>query len=198
MGRRHRLLIAGCALAAGVAAAGCVGSSSAPRHGEQRYRGDAPPLALSFVYPADWRLTTETGARERYVQLRLLGPRNAEGTYTAYITVRGVPPDAEGGAMESLDEWVTRYTNQLLEGAAVESIETGQLQDAETRDLVVSFTVPPLFRSGLKPLPIPVKTRTVFLQHGSSRYACSYSADAREYAAHVQVFDWVLASLRFQ
>ena len=45
---------------------------------------------------------------------------------------------------------------------------------------------------------MPVKTRTAFFRHGSYLYECAYSADAREYAAHAQAFERVLASLRFQ
>jgi hypothetical protein len=43
-----------------------------------------------------------------------------------------------------------------------------------------------------------VKTRTVLLRRGPYLYEIAYSADAREYAAHAQAFDRILASLRFQ
>ena len=185
------------ALAVCVGALGCGGSITAPGPGERLYRGAAPPLALSLIYPARWRLMEEQGRREPYAQARFLGPRNAEDTYTAYIAVRGILPDSEGGPTESLDERVRRYTEELLEGAAIESVQPTALQQGEARDLVVSFTVPPLFRSGLKPIPIPVKTRIVFLQRGRSCYEIAYSADAREYAAHAPAFERVLASLRF-
>lgn len=181
------------------ASLGCGGGQGVPpRPGERVYRGATPPLALSLVYPSDWRLTEEAGRRERYAQLRLLGPRNAEDTYTAYIAVRGVAPDAESGAGESLDARVRRYADELLDGTTIESVQPASLQQAEARELVASFTVPPLFRSGLKPLPIPVKTRAVFVHRGPYRYELIYSADAREYAAHAPAFDRVLASLRFR
>jgi hypothetical protein len=181
------------------ASLGCGGGQGVPpRPGERAYRGATPPLALSLAYPSDWRLTEEAGRREPYAQLRLLGPRNAEDTYTAYIAVRGVAPEAERGAGESLDERVRRYADELLDGATIESVQPASLQQAEARELVTLFTVPPLFRSGLKPLPIPVKTRAVFVHRGPYRYELIYSADAREYAAHAPAFDRVLASLRFR
>ena len=180
------------------AALGCDGAHGArPRPGERVYRGTTPPLAVSLAYPSEWRLTEEMGSRERYAQVRLLGPRNAEDTYTTYIAVRGVVPDEEGAPVEGLDERVRRYANELLDGTSLESIQPTSLQHAEARDLVVAFTVPPLFRSGLKALPIPVKTRALFLRRGAYLYELIYSADARDYAAHAPVFERVLASLRF-
>ena len=176
---------------------GCGNALSRPGPGERLYRGTAPLLAFSLIYPAQWRLTEERGRQEPYTQVRLLGPRNAEDTYTAYITVRGVLPDPEGGPEESLDERVRRYTDTLLEGTAIESVQPTAFEQGQARELVVSVTIPPLFRSGLKPLPIPVKTRTVFLRRGRAYYEIAYSADAREYAAHLQVFERLLASLRF-
>ena len=178
-------------------ALGCDGGTR-PHPGERVYRGSAPPLDLSLAYPSQWRLTEEAGSRERYVQMRLLGPRNAEDTYTANITVRGVVPGGEGTVVEDLDERVRRYADELLDGTTVESIQPTSLQHAEARDLLVSFTVPPLFHPGFKSLPIPVKTRTVFLRRGAYLYEVIYSADAREYAAHAPAFERVLASLRFR
>ena len=177
---------------------GCDGGHSPrPRPGERVYHGTTPPLVVSLAYPSAWRLTEEVGSRERYAQVHLLGPRNAEDTYTAYIAVRGVVPDGEG-AMGGLDERVRRYADELLEGTTIESLRPTSLQHAEARDLLVAFTVPPLFHPGLKSLPIPVKTRTVFLRRGAYLYEVIYSADAREYAAHAPAFERVLASLRFR
>ena len=180
-----------------VATLGCGNALSRPGPGERLYRGTAPLLAVRLIYPAQWRLTEERGRQEPYTQVRLLGPRNAEDTYTAYITVRGVLPDPGGGPGESLDERVRRYIDTLLEGTAIESVQPTAFEPGEARELVISVTIPPLFRSGLKPLPIPVKTRTVFLRRGRAYYEIAYSADAREYAAHLQVFERLLASLRF-
>ena len=162
------------------------------------YRGQEPPLALSLDYPPSWRLTEEHGRTEPYAALRVLGPRNAEDTYTAQMVVRGsvLPRDEHG--TESLDERVRRYTAQLLDESTVESEARRRQWGAEVRDVTVVYTVPPLHRSGLKPLPISVRARTVFLQRDGYAYDITYSADAREYASHQEAFDELLASLRFR
>jgi hypothetical protein len=93
---------------------------------------------------------------------------------------------------------VRRYTAQLLDGTAVESDVRRRRWGTDVLDLTVAYTVPPLHRSGLAPVPIPVRTRTLFLRRGTFAYEVVYSADAREYATHQDAFERVLASLRFR
>ena len=162
------------------------------------YRGTEPPLAVSLDYPPSWRLVEERGRAEPYAAVRVLGPRNAEDTYTAYMTVRGWLVPGEAGRMEEIDGRVHRYTSQLLDGSAVESDMRRRQWGTDVRDLTVAYTVPPLHRAGLKPVQIPVRTRTLFLRRGEYAYEVSYSADAREYASHQDAFDELLASLRFR
>ncbi len=163
------------------------------------FRGEEPPLSVSLAYPPSWRLVEERGRAEPYAALRLLGPRNAEDTYTAYISVRGspLPPEARA-ADEDPGDPARRYLSQLIDGTAVESDARRRQWGTDVRDLTVAYTVPPLHRSGLKPVPIPVRTRTLFLRRGGYAYQVAYSADAREYAAHLGEFDALLASLRFR
>ena len=176
-------------------AAGCGPPAAVPGPAERLYQGMQPPLALRFVYPSAWRLTEEQGTLEPYAELRLLGPRNEEDTYTASITVRAIRP-ADDPALP-LEVRVREYRDHLPDGAVVERHAARKLEQAPAEDLAVSWTVPPLFRSGLKPLPIPVKTRAVLFRRGPYLYELIYSADARDYAAHEPVFERLLASLRF-
>ena len=177
--------------------AGLSGCSRGSSRDAAAFHSDEPPLAVSLSYPRSWRLVEERGRAEPYAAVRLLGPRNAEDTYTAYITVRGslLPPatradDADGPA--------ARYLARLIDGTAVESDTRRRQWGTEVRDLTVAYTVPPLHRAGLRPLPIPVRTRTLFLRRGDHAYEIAYSADAREYASHLAAFDELLTSLRFQ
>jgi hypothetical protein len=185
------------ALALSLGLAGC-GAGSAPQRGERLYQGRSPLLPLSVIAPSGWRLIEEAGAHDAYEQIRLQGPRNADATYSAYITIRGqVLPEADR-TEGAVDDWVDAYLSEALEGRAIESDQPRMLQDAPARDLVMSVAVPPLFRSGLKPLAIPVTTRIVVCRLGPRLFELIYSADAREYDQHAPVFERVLTSIRFQ
>lgn len=174
-------------------AEGCGPPAAVPGPAERLYQGTRPPLALRFVYPSAWRLSDEQRALEPFTGLRLLGPRNQEDTYTASITIRAVRP-ADDPALP-LEVRVREYLDHLPDGAVVERRTARKLEQAPAEDLVVSLSVL-FFRSGLKPLPIPVKTRAVFFRRGPYLYWVMYSADARDYAAHEPVFERLLASLR--
>jgi hypothetical protein len=104
----------------------------------------------------------------------------------------------ESDRVEDADEQVRRYTSQLIDGASIESDVHRKQWGTNVRDLTVAYTVPPLHRSGLKPVPIPVRTRALFLRRRGYAYYVAYSADAREYAAHEDAFNALLASLRFR
>lgn len=183
-----------------MAAAGTLGCDreAGGRNAGTVYRGADSALGVSLEYPPSWRLVEEQGRVEPYAAVRLLGPRNAEDTYTASMTVRGWLMPREADQAEDADEQVRRYTSQLIDGALVESDVRRRQWGTEVRDLIVAYTVPPLHRSGLQPVPIPVRTRSLFLRRREYAYHVAYSADAREYAAHEDAFDAVLASLRFR
>ncbi|MBI3615897.1 MAG: hypothetical protein HY211_05200 [Candidatus Omnitrophica bacterium] len=166
--------------------------------GFTQYQGRDPGLKLTFHYPAGWRLQEEQGTIDRYRQVRLLGPRNSEDTYTPYFSVAGAPLRADGGRFEDLAERVVTYKAHVPADAKIEK-ETARLVGGEKAfDITVAYTVPPLHRPGLKAIPIPVKTRTLFLQKGRYLYEIIHSADAREYGLQERAFGQLLKTLRFQ
>jgi hypothetical protein len=65
-------------------------------------------------------------------------------------------------------------------------------------DVAITYVIPPLHTHGLKPIEIPVKTRTVIFQREAYVYQLTFSADAREYDQHAQAFEQLLQSFRFQ
>jgi hypothetical protein len=185
-------------LAAGLLVAGMLGcgrepggSTGAVFHGED-------PFAVRLAYPSSWRLAQERGRLEPYAGVRLLGPRNAEDTYTASITARGrLAPHGAESAGKTAEESARLYASQLIDGSVVESDTRRRQWGADVADVTVAYTIPPLHRRGLKPLPVPVRTRTLFIRRGEYAYQIAYSADAREYDAHRDEFDALLRSLRF-
>ena len=188
---RHRILeISLVALV--FCAAGCGPATNPLGPEERQYQTKNPLLGLKIVYPAEWRLAEERGGREPYAELRVVGPRNQEDTYSASMVVRATAGD------ESLAARARTYQDLLPDDAVVESRAARRLQQVSAQEFVVSWVVPPLFRSGLKAQPIPVKTRTVLFRRGASLYELIYSADAREYDRYAGAFDRLLASLRFE
>ena len=162
------------------------------------YQGQGLGLSLTFRYPEDWRLQEEEGAIDLYRQVRLLGPRNREDTYTPYLSVAAAPVKAEGGRFEDLTERIGLYRANLPVGAKLEQEGERVVGGERGLDLTIRYVIPPLHHKGLKNLPIPVKTRTLFFQRDRTLYEVIYSADAREYDLYAKVFEELLKSLHFQ
>lgn len=139
----------------------------------------------------------EQGTVERFRLVRVMGPRNREDTYRCFFSVTESPLKEEGGRFASLEECVRSFREHQLAGARFEEERRTEVGGLEAVDLTVTYVVPPPLQRGLKPLDIPVKTRTLLLQRDRSLYRIAYSADAREYDAHAGAFEKALASLRF-
>lgn len=163
-----------------------------------KYQGNEPGLTVAFQYPEGWRLQQEKGAIDRYRKVRLLGPRNQEDTYTCYISVAGFPKKTEGGKFDTLEEFARNYKDHLLANTQIETEAARTVSGQRALDLTVSYVIPPLYEHNLKPIEIPVKTRTLFAQKGSTLYQITYGADAREYDLHAQAFEQLLKTLRLQ
>ncbi len=161
------------------------------------FQGIDPRLSVSFQYPQAWRLQEERGTIDPYSEVRLLGPRNPEDTYTAAIVVRASPLPNDGGKHPSASALERHYREHLLPGAVVEHENAVTVGGVHGKRVIVSYTIPPLHQRGLKPIPIPVKTQAIFLEKGSHVYEMSYSADAREFDQHAKVFGRVLKTFRF-
>lgn len=182
------------ALLSGAAALGLCGGL-APSVSAQAYASRDPEFPVRFTYSADWALEESQGRLEPYRQVRLRGSRNAENTYTAYVTIRRTPLRAQGGRYEALDDAVAAQTAQLPEGAVIELQATRQIGGLRAEELIIAYTIPPMHRAGLRAVAIPVRTRTILLQEGTSLYELVFSADAREYASQAAVLDQVLEHL---
>ena len=163
-----------------------------------KFQGYDAELRVAFQYPEGWRLEQEKGTIDRYQKVRLLGYRNQEGTYTCYLSVVGFPKKESGGKFETLEEFARNYKEHLLIDSKIEAEVAHSVAGQKAIDLTVSYTIPPLYKHGLKAIEIPVKTRTLFAQKGPYLYQITYSADAREYDLHAQAFEQLLKTFRFQ
>ena len=162
------------------------------------YTGDKPGLLVTFEYPQGWDVHEEQGKAQFYREVRILGPRNQEETYTAYLSVRGSPLKPFGGRHEALDELVANYKNHLLQGAQIVSEQPRTIGGTNGVDLTVSYIMPAIHHKGLKAQAVPVTSRTVFLENGPYLCELTFSADAREYEQHAPAFEHLLGSFRFQ
>ena len=162
------------------------------------YPGAEADLPVSFEYPSDWRLMEERGVTESYHAVRLLGPRNADDTYTAYFVVRAFPVQPPGSRYADQRALVSHILTHLPDGASVDPQATRPLDGASADEWTVEYTIPPLHHVGRKAVKIPVKTRTVVVQRGPLLYEIAYSADERNYEAHLPAFEGLLSSLQFR
>ena len=164
----------------------------------QEYVGSDPVLKVRFEYPRTWSLREEHGQIDVYRLVRLLGPRNQDDSYTAYIAIQGAPLKDAGGKFQHLEEAVASYTSHLAPGATLVSSTSTQVAGAPAQDLFVTYTMPSWHHRGLKAVEIPIKARAVFVALGPYLYHLSYSADAREYDRHAEVFEQALRTFRVQ
>ena len=181
--------------AVAVAATTCVAE---PVPSRLTYSSPEAELPVSFAYHSYWRLTEERGTVEAYRAVRLQGLRNADGTYTAYMVVRAFPVQPPGSAYADQRAFVSRLLTHLPDGARVEPQTTRPMAGRVADDVTLTYTIPPLHHAGLKAEKIPVKTRTVILQRGPLLYEIAYSADERDYEAHLADFEDLLSSLQFR
>ena len=162
------------------------------------YPGLEADLPVFFEYPSDWRLTDERGAVETYHAVRLQVSRNAEDTYTAYLVVRAFPVQPPGSRYATQRTFVNHLLANLPDGASADPQTTRPVTGVVADDFTVTYTIPPLHHAGRKAVKIPVKTRTVVVEHGPFLYELAYSADERDYDAHLFAFEGLLSSLQFR
>ena len=162
------------------------------------YTGTRRALKVSLEYPGKWMLQEEQGKMEFYQGVRMLGPRNADDTYAAYVSVRGFPLRAFGGSYEDLHALVEHYKIHAPRDSRIVSESPRKVAGAAGRDLTFSFTIPPLHHKGIKALAIPVKERKVFVEHSPYLYELTYSADSREYDRYAEAFEHLLKTLRLK
>ena len=189
---RRALLVMCAALAA---AASC---AAEPMPSKLTYSSPEADLPVSFEYLTYWRLTEERGTVEPYRAVRLQGLRNADGTYTAYMVVRAFPVQPPGSPYADQRAFVARLLTNLPDGASMDPQTTRSVAGVGADDFTVTYTIPPLHHAGRKAVKIPVKTRTVVLEHGPFLYELAYSADERSYGTHLADFEDLLSSLQFR
>lgn len=163
-----------------------------------RYTGTMPGLLVSFDYPEGWILREERGKIETYRQIRLLGPRNAENTYTTYIAIRSSPVKAQGGKYDTIDALIRNSTSHQEAGTTVIWRRATALGSLQATDLLTSSVMPAWHHRDVIAKEVPLKTRQLFFQQGDDLYEIVYSADARDYDLRSQTFEQLLHTLRIQ
>lgn len=161
------------------------------------YRSTAPELPLTFDLPEGWRVSEEAGKIDRYREIIVMGPRNAEDTFSASISVRSEPKKAKGGRFSTLEELVSSHEKHLFGNPKVLAKQATKVSGAKAVDFLATYTIPAMRLKGLKPKPIPVKARTVFLEKGGRFYRLSYKADEREFSSHEVRFRRLVETFQF-
>ena len=162
------------------------------------YSGTESALQVTLEYPEPWALYEDKGKVEFYREVRIVGPRNGEDTYTPYISVRGSPMKVFGGRHENLDELVRQYRSHLIPGTEIVSEAQRSVAGLKADELTLTYTMPAIHHKGIRPIPVPLKERRIFIEKHPYLYELTYSADAREYDRYAEAFERVVKTLRFQ
>lgn len=166
-----------------------------PMEGYAEYRGETLGILVRCQYPEGWTIQEERGQREPYLQVRFRGPRNPDQTYTAYISVRESPLAAYGGKFEGVDAAVDFFLSHLLSDARVKAKTQKLIGGIQAIDLSVAYTIPPLRRPTLRAQPIPVVTRSLFVEKSPYLYELIYSADEQEFPRYLPSFEHLLETV---
>ena len=166
--------------------------------GETMYHGTTPELQVTFSYPEQWPLHEEQGTMESYRAVRIMAPRNAEGTYTSHFSVRGALLTSQSGAAASVQERIAHYKQHLVADARVLAEATREVGGLQAMELVVAYTQPAIHRKGIKAVAVPLKEHKIVMASPSHVYEISYTADQREYDRYATVFDRLVDSFRLE
>jgi hypothetical protein len=160
------------------------------------YHGGDGLLAARFEYPAGWKARKGSGRLDRFDQVLILGPRNADDTYTTALVVTASPPKAKGGRFAGAREAAEHQVATLPSGGQTVARSAARVDGAGAVDVTVRYVIPPLRLKGLKPKEIPVRTRSAYFEKGGRIFELSYTADEREFDAHAAAFDRLVATFR--
>ena len=197
------VMVAGLLVSQGVRPGSARAESPAPRRDAQAttwldYASGDPNLPVAFQYPSGWRLREERGVIDSYRLVRLLGPRNPEDTYTAYLVVRVAPLDASTRAAEAVDAFFDRYLDHLPDSTVIDAQERWTIAGVPATALTVSYTIPTLDDERAGEVRIPVTTRTIVMARRDALYEFVYSADTAAYPTYETYVEQLLKSFSFQ
>lgn len=159
------------------------------------FKNETFSLKVKFQYPKLWRLRMENGQIERYSQVMVLGPRNADNTYTAAFFVRETKTDS--ATSESLKALKKKRLDHLYKDPKILSEAPVSVGSVSAEEVTTLHSSPPRFIKGAANLPVDVRSRMVFLQKGASVFEIVYMADQREFQKNEKDFDRLLKSFRF-
>ena len=154
------------------------------------------PFDFTFEYPGNWVKGVDRGAHEPYWQVVMLGPRNAEDTYSASLTVRLLPSASVGGQFKNLDALVKERKRRQSRNSGFTVVLEGPLQVAGTpaQELLYSIVVP-LSTPARKAAPAVLQSHEVRLSVRGHLYELIYTADQRDFEAYHKVFTHLLESV---
>ena len=105
---------------------------------------------------------------------------------------------AFGGRHDTLEAFVRHYRDHLIPGTEIVSEAERSVGGMKAAELTVSYTMPAIHHRGIKPMPVPLTERRIFIEKSPYLYELTYSADAREYDRYAEAFERVIKTLRFQ
>ncbi len=162
------------------------------------YQSDREYLQLSFEYPAAWRIIEDRGKIQAYSQALVIGPNNTAETFSANFVVLGSPIKAKGGRFENIAQLRGNFTSHLYENPHFLDSLGAKIEKYDAETVIATYTIPPTFDKGIKPLEVPVKTKAFFTQVNDCFYEVIYTADVQDFSKYENDFDHLVKSIRFK
>ncbi len=153
-------------------------------------------LACTFEVPDNWLATEQQGRGERYQQIILVGPRNAQDTYHAGLTVRITPVGAGGGSYATLEDLIDWRRKQYAQTAGFSELSFREVSvvgpPAKELKWIFQVTLP----SAVGPQTVLLKNQLVLFAHQEQLYELSFGADAVEFERYAPAFEHLLQSFQ--
>lgn len=155
---------------------GAAGGQSTTMDAFATYSSPTPQLPVRFEYPAGWQPEESAGSHERYTQVQVHAPESFESRLRVYLVIRVIPPKAEGGRYEDLDEMIESYRATMQAGLHVDEEREVQVLGLAATQLDISGTFRLLSRETPGERAVPVKSQRVFFEQDGRLYELAWMA----------------------
>ena len=155
-------------------------------------------LQCTFQYPAAWKMYTGEGRHAKYATFDLIGPANAEQTYSSHISITAIDPASTRGKTpnEYLDH-LTDSAKLLYEHYEIVNRSNSVFWGQAVPTIDVAYALPLPFTSEKYSWTIIREHKAVTL-NGGKIWTFVYAADADEYDKYFPIFQHLMDTFFFK
>jgi hypothetical protein len=154
----------------------------------------APPFPpVSFDYPDSWEITPNFG--KNYKEIELLGPRNAEDTFSLAMVVRFTQKGGPEASLEGVTEAAIAQINQMRDFVMI-SRNNLELSKHAATSFECSFTILESFED-LDAGDMKLCEKRILFLDGGKLVEIIYSATEDDYNKYRDTAEKIIQSLQF-